>query len=170
MSPRSRPTIRVLAIDPSSVGFGFAVLEEPTRLVDWGVAEVWSPTPRAFLARVEALVDRYHPRLVVLENVDKKRTRKRTTSRIAAVKRYAANRRIAVVNVSRNQVRATFGERSTKHDIAVAIAEVFPELVPRLPRKRKLWTSEDERMNIFDALSFVLTALAGMPEVDADVA
>lgn len=170
MIPRARPTIRVLAVDPSSVGFGFAVLEEPTRLVDWGVAEVWSSTPRPFLARVEALIDRYRPTLIVLEDVGKSRKRKRTAVRIAALRRHATSRRIAVASVTRNHVRAAFGDRSTMHDIAVAIAEVFPELAPRLPRKRKLWTSEDERMNIFDALSFALTALAGMPEVDADAA
>ena len=170
MTTRTRPIVRVLAIDPSSVGFGFVVLEEPTRLVDWGVAEVWAPTPRAFLARVEALIDRYGPTLIVLEAVEETRKRKRTVARIAAASRYAASRRIAVMSVSRSQVRAAFGKKPTKHEIAVAIAEIFPELSTRLPRKRKLWTSEDERMNIFDALSFALTALAGMTEDHADAA
>ena len=37
--------------------------------------------------------------------------------------------------------------------------EQFPELAPRLPRFRKLWMSEDERMSIFDALSLALALL-----------
>lgn len=165
ISPRS-PIIRVLAIDPSSAGFGFAVLEDPTRLVDWGVAEVWSKTPRAFLARIEGLVDRYTPTLIVVEDVPNTKQRKRTAERITSVSRYAAARRIAVAKVTRSQVRAAFGGEPTKHDIAVAVANIFPELAAKLPPERKLWTSEQERMNIFDALSFALTALARMPGTD----
>lgn len=38
--PRPRTLKRVLAIDPNSRGFGFAVLEGPDRLIDWGVVHV----------------------------------------------------------------------------------------------------------------------------------
>jgi hypothetical protein len=31
--------IRVVAIDPATRGFGFAVLEGANRLIDWGVKE-----------------------------------------------------------------------------------------------------------------------------------
>lgn len=166
MTKPNRKIIRVLAIDPSSVGFGFAVLEEPTRLVDWGVTQVWSKSPRAFLSRLEALVDRYSPTLIVLEEVQNTKQRKRTSQRLSLVGRYAASRRIAVTKVSRADVRAAFGNEPSKHDIAVAIATMFPELASKLPPRRKLWTSEKERMNIFDALSFALTALAVLPTTE----
>jgi len=39
MSRAYTKDIRVLAIDPSTRGFGFAVLEGPDRLIDWGVKE-----------------------------------------------------------------------------------------------------------------------------------
>ena len=39
-----------------------------------------------------------------------------------------------------------------KYEIAIAIAKRFPELAPRLPRLRKPWMSEDDRMSIFDAI------------------
>lgn len=167
MTTPIRPTIRILAIDPSAAGFGFAVLEDPTRLVDWGVAEVWSRSSRAFLARVEALVDRYAPSLIVLEDVGDSKRRKRAARLIEVVVRYAVTRRITAVRVRREQVGKAFGGRPTKHEIAVAIAAVFPELAPRLPRRRRLWDSESEQMNVFDALSFALTALAAMPSADA---
>ena len=44
-----------------------------------------------------------------------------------------------------------------KQEIAIAIAERFPELAPRLPRFRKPWMSEDYRMSIFDAVALALT-------------
>ena len=167
MTTPRRPTIRVLSVDPCPAGFGFAVLEDPTRLVDWGVAEVWSKSPRAFLARFEALVDRYAPSLIVLENIGNSARRKRAAQLTSMVVRYAASRHITVVRVQRDQVRKAFGGNPTKHDVAVAIAAVFPELTSRLPSKRKLWESEKEQMNVFDALSFALTALAAMAPADA---
>ena len=167
MTTPLRPSSRILAIDPCPAGFGFAVLEDPTRLVDWGVAEVWSKSQRAFLARVEALVDRYAPSLIVLETIGNSTRRKRAAQLTSMVVRYAASRRISVVRVQRDQVRKAFGGNSTKHDVAVAIASVFPELTSRLPSKRRLWESEKEQMNVFDALSFALTALSAMPSADA---
>ena len=46
---------------------------------------------------------------------------------------------------------------SNKYEIAVAIANRFPELAPRLPRFRKPWMSEDYRMSIFDAVGFAVS-------------
>jgi hypothetical protein len=36
-------------------------------------------------------------------------------------------------------------------------SELLPELTARLPRVRKPWMSEDERMSIFDAAAMALT-------------
>ena len=48
-------------------------------------------------------------------------------------------------------------DATMKQEIAIAIAEHFPELAPRLPRSRKPWMSEDYRMSIFDAVALALT-------------
>ncbi len=64
--------------------------------------------------------------------------------------------------VSRPQVEEAFGDPANKHEIARAVAELFPELSHRLPPRRKAWMSEDERMGIFDAASFALTVLGGL--------
>ena len=64
-----------------------------------------------------------------------------------------------MVRVERDAVRKLFPEATSKHDRAVALVECFPELRPRLPRKRKAWMSEDVRMRIFDALASLLAAL-----------
>src|SRR5262249_17385517 len=61
--------------------------------------------------------------------------------------------------LSRRDIRKAFapaGARN-KYDIAIALASIFPELSPRLPPYRKVWMSESERINIFDALSLALT-------------
>jgi len=33
------------------------------------------------------------------------------------------------------------------------LADAFPELLPRLPTKRKIWESEHPRMAMFDAIA-----------------
>ena len=71
----------------------------------------------------------------------------------------AAKRGVASTSFSRADVRACFkhvGAR-TKREIALAIAREFPELEPRLPPVRRIWMSEDARMNIFDAVALGMT-------------
>jgi hypothetical protein len=41
----------------------------------------------------------------------------------------------------------------TKEEIACAIVGIFPELLVRLPPKRKKWQPEAHRMIIFDAIA-----------------
>ena len=61
---------RVLAIDPVARGFGFAVLDGPKLLVDWGVRAT-KPSPKPVeraLREVAALLERYSPDRVVVED------------------------------------------------------------------------------------------------------
>ena len=152
--------VRVLAIDPSTKGFGFAVLEGGKRLVDWGVARVWAQSDNEFLARVEFLLVRYKPAVVVLEDVKGGRRSARTIRRIDLVTQHANRSGWRLVQVPQSALRARLrGAGSTKHEIATAIAGLFPELEPHVPRPRKPWMSEDERMNVFDAVALALAIL-----------
>ncbi|MEQ1854888.1 MAG: hypothetical protein ABL963_00360 [Longimicrobiales bacterium] len=152
--------MRVLAVDPSTKGFGFAVLEGGKRLVDWGVARVWAQSDKEFLARVECLVERYRPAILVLEEVKGGRRSVRTIRRLGLVAEHAIQSGLRLVQVPRSVVRAGL-ERygSTRHELATAIARRFPELEPLLPPPRKPWMSEDERMNVFDAVLLALTII-----------
>lgn len=157
MHERSRRYRRLLSIDPSGAGFGFVVVEGGDRLVDWGVARVWSRKDQEFLARVESMIDRYRPALVVVEDRAASRRQSRTLRRLKLVLSYCANRTLPVASVSRGSVLQAFAEAGrTKRDIALALAAEFPELKSRLPDERKPWLPEDEQMNVFDALSFVV--------------
>jgi len=63
---------------------------------------------------------------------------------------------------SRRRVRKAFAtwNAQTKEEIALVIADRFPELALQLPPHRKCYMSEDLRMSIFDAaaLAVALTA------------
>jgi Holliday junction resolvasome RuvABC endonuclease subunit len=153
--------IRVLAIDPSTRGFGFAVLEGPTRLIDWGVKETKTNKKKRSLKLIAELIDRYQPSVVVVEDYAGKGSRRcrRIQGLIGDISKLAEKRKIRVRSFSQAKVKQAFSESgaSNKHETAVAVANRFPELAPRLPRFRKPWMSEDYRMSIFDAVGFGLT-------------
>ena len=47
--------------------------------------------------------------------------------------------------------------------MAARLAEIYPALANRLPRKRKTWTPEEARMNIFDALGIAAAKVERVP-------
>jgi len=59
---------RVLALDPTSRGFGFVVLEGPGRLVDWGVKDIRADKEQATLEKVKELIELYRPGVLVAED------------------------------------------------------------------------------------------------------
>src|SRR5882762_2685211 len=130
--------ICVLAIDPSTRGFGFAVLEGPNRLIDWGVKETKKNKNTRTLTLIEELIDRYQPSVIVVEDYAGKGSRRcrRIQGLINDISKFASKRKIRVRSFSRVKVKHAFPESgaSTKQEIATAIAVRFPELAPRLPR------------------------------------
>lgn len=151
---------RILSLDMTAKGFAYAVLEGPERLIDWGTTEIKDRSKNGYVERAESFLWRYFPDLVVLEAGKGAGSRRgeRARNLIQRIELLAVTRGLPVRKVSRGDVRFAFrGSAETKHEIAHAIASLFPELESRLPRFRKPWMSEDERMSIFDAVSFALT-------------
>ena len=154
-------TLRVLSIDPTTRGFAYAVMEGRWNLIDWGMVHVLLRTDSNVLSRVERLIDRTLPDFVVVEDGRGTRRRERARRINKRIARLAQRRDLPVVRVSRSCVREALKPAFTKDEIALAVASIFPELGPRLPRPRdKSWKTEDERMSIFDAVSFAIAALS----------
>ena len=160
MSRAYTKDIRVLAIDPSTRGFGFAVLEGPNRLIDWGVKETKINKKAKSLTLIDDLIGRYQPNTIIVEDYAGKGSRRchRIQGLISDISKLTAQRKIKVRSFSRAKIKQSFSESGAvnKYEIASAIAKRFPELAPRLPRFRKPWMSEDYRMSIFDAVGFAL--------------
>jgi Holliday junction resolvasome RuvABC endonuclease subunit len=161
MSRRANRDTRILAIDPSTRGLGFAVLEGANGLIDWGVKETKTDKKTRSLKLIAELIERYQPSVVVVEDHAGKGSRrcKRVAGLIDDIHELAMKGKVRVKSFSRAKVKKAFSESgaSNKYEIAKAIAERFPELAPRLPRFRKPWMSEDYRMSIFDAVALALT-------------
>jgi Holliday junction resolvasome RuvABC endonuclease subunit len=159
MSHAHTKDICVLAIDPSTRGFGFAVLEGSERLVDWGVKETKKDEKTKSLKLIDDLIDGYQPSLIVVEDYAGKGSRRcgRVQRLINDISTLASKRQIKVRSFSKTKVKQAFSESGAvnKYEIAQTIAKRFPEFAPRLPRFRKPWMSEDYRMSIFDAVALV---------------
>ena len=164
MKRTKQTNVRILAIAPSSRGFGYAVLEEQEKLVDWGVKCVQGDKNAGSLAKVEKLIAQYEPLVLVLEDTTTSDSRR--APRIRELSRriiiMASSRNVGVALFSRQRVVQRFFHKApgTKHALAKILARRFPEeLGFRLPLERRPWMSEDYRMDIFDAVALALTHL-----------
>jgi Holliday junction resolvasome RuvABC endonuclease subunit len=150
-----------MAVDPTSRGFGFVIFEGPEHLIDWAVVEIKENREDQCLQRMVDLIARYQPDVLALEDPTGRGSRRcyRVQQFLGQVERIADEGAILTRRFSRSKVRRAFSDSGakTKYEIATVIVRRFPELAPRLPRFRKPWMSEDDRMSIFDAASFGLT-------------
>jgi Holliday junction resolvasome RuvABC endonuclease subunit len=164
MTPKLPIYPRILAIAPSSKGFGFAVLEGVDTLADWGGKSVECADKNAqSQAKVKELITHYQPEVLVLQDTSTK-----TSKRFPRIKKLsgelialAKTQKLPVLQYSQEQIQQTYFPegQGTKHELAQIIAGRFPEeLGSRLPLKRRPWESEKAVMDIFEA-----TALARMP-------
>ncbi len=166
---------RVLAIDPSSRGLGFMVLEGPSALIDWGFYNARKDRNTRCIAYAISMFTKYQPDVLVLEdfaamgNRRPLHVRALTDGFAAAAKDYG----IDCHRLTRGTIRAKFPSCRTKYDIARELADRFSEIKPLCPPTRKFWLPEKPCINIFDALSFAVTYLTrptqdGEPETLGD--
>lgn len=149
----------ILGIDPaSSRGLAFGFFENGS-LLDWGIRQA----DRNHIAVLDRLVTSYKADVVVLEDPDAVRCERRLRARrlLRAMAEHLEKTGIAVVMVGRYDVRRTASHRGkgTKHEVALEIARMFPEVEHLIPPPRKSFDSEHGRSNIFDAISLVLHVL-----------
>jgi hypothetical protein len=152
--------LRVLAIAPSSRGFGFALLEGQEKLVDWGVKTIRGDKNAGTLVKVGEMIAHNKPDKIVLEDHSSgSRRSPRIRSLGKEIVALAENNHVFVALRSQSQVRKLFfadGE-GTIYALAQILAARFPEeLGSRLPPERRPWMSEDYRMDIFDAVALAL--------------
>ena len=154
---------RVLAIDPFSRGVGFAVLEGPEHLVDWGLRTTGRADNAKAVRVIEKLIERFRPDLLALEDWESAGSRRCDRVQTLLDQIVATEGKHMIVRlITRRQIRAIgpMPQTSTKRGRACFIAERFLELQAFLPPLRKPWMPEDDRMAIFDAVSFAVAYFA----------
>jgi hypothetical protein len=159
---------RILAIDLRAQLLGFAVLEGPRSLLDWGRKPFrscrLSDNSTTACKKVDALLTFFAPLVVVLKHTSGRNDRDclKNKNLIDAIKREAEMQSVELVFLTRKDVYAAFREFgiANKYEIARSISEIFPELAWKLPPNRKTWQPEHHNMAIFDAISLGLAYAA----------
>jgi hypothetical protein len=153
--------MRILAISLSSRGFGFAVMEDGTTLVDWGVKSSKGDKNKDCLRQAKTMLELFHPSTIVLEDAAAKGSRRaaRIQQLTEQITELAKGQEVRVKLFSQSKLMRQFfpAGGGTKHDLAVLLAARFPEeLGLKLPFKRKPWQSEDARLDMFKAVALAL--------------
>ncbi len=151
---------RILAVDPFSRGVGFAVLEGEDNLIDWGIRTTAQANNAKSTRVIDKLVDRFRPDVLVLEawEADGSRRCPRVEKLLGRIAREEGSR-VFVRLVTKKELCAIgpLPLTNTKYGRARFLAERFSkEVGAYLPPERKPWMPEDDRMAIFDALSFAV--------------
>lgn len=150
--------MRVFSVYPCRRGFAFAVLEGRDRLVDWNVAQLGFDTDDEFVRRLHALIEKYRPQLVVLEDCSTGRRGEKTQRRIEAGLGLSKYLDLQTILLSPGEMRTALELplRASKHDVAARVVHHFPELARKTP-KRAIW-QRDPRMYLFEAVAHCLAA------------
>ena len=160
-------TCRILAVAVTSRGIGFAVMEAPGTLVDWGVKQPKPYREDRCVAHLYRLVNQYEPARVVLEDptARPRRCSCRVERLFRRIREVAAAQGVRTRAIRKQAVRKAFtpDARITKFAMSRRIAEILPVLARRLPPYRKPWMSEDYRMAIFDAAALGLAYYHTLP-------
>jgi len=152
---RKRNGLRILAIDLRIQELGYAVFEGPKQLLDWGGMTYRSVDVAG--RRLADLLTLCHPSALIVRK--DRRTGVRNTPAVAAIvksiKHEAAGRSIPIIVLTPEAIREAFSIFSVKNkdELASMLATEFPELLWKLPPKRKRWQHEHHRMMVFDAIA-----------------
>jgi hypothetical protein len=157
---------RIMAVSLSSRGFGYVVMEGNNLLIAYGNMALKKDRNVRSLAHIERIIARNMPDSLVLQDVNAKGTRRapRIKELNQKVMALAKKHKIKVVKISQRELRITLlsNEDATRHEMAVLLAKQFPEeLASLLPPKRRPWTSEDARMDTFEAVGLVVAHQIG---------
>jgi hypothetical protein len=161
-------SVRILAFDLRTGRFGFAILEGPHELLEWGTRRFRPNSqhdPMLFIRkRLAPLFKFYGPAVVVvkrgsLQGGGRSLNQELLLNALADMARSSA---IELAIIERSEIQAAFSKegRATKETIAQQIAATFPQLTWKLPARRKAWSNEAHMMTVFDAVSLGLTYLS----------
>ena len=154
--------IRLIAFEVRPRRIAYAVFETPARLLDWGVRGVRPSSTTG--GGLTSILETYRPSVLVLRSITSggRRDHPRTQELLRAIEVEAKQSAITVAFVSARELEVFFRQhgRATKHQVAEAIGEWFPELASRVPPPRKAWQPEHWRMPLFDAMATAMAYLA----------
>lgn len=156
-----KPKGRMLAFSVQSSCFGHAVMEDRA-LCDWQIHGHNGASDEKRRKIVRSLIKRYPPTHIVLEDTKQPEFAKgkRAIGFIKQIEKECRKRKIDIVRVTSLQLREAVGapSKATRQELAETLTQHFIQLIPHLPKPKKIWESEDKRMLMFIAVGMALAA------------
>src|ERR1700755_2167829 len=149
----------VLAVHPTSSGFGWVVFDEAGALTEWGIASGSQGRRHRLLDRFKRLLSRFEPSVLVVEGHDGERPRAaRIVQLYRSFARMATDAGARGYTYDREAIAAALDipQRSSRYEVALKVADLLPELSHRIPRKQAFGASEDPRQSLFAAAALAL--------------
>lgn len=158
----------VLSIVPTHRGLAYTLFRAPLSPIDWGFKRIRGKDKNAHcLAAAARLCEALRPETLIIEDCFSRPSRRseRAKRLITMMARLSEAENITLARYTQAAVFETFKEAGavSRTEIAHAIAAYVPALASYLPRPRKLWSAEDERLFLFDAAALALTHYAAVP-------
>ena len=142
--------LKVLAVAAATGRLGYVFFNDD-ELVDWRMSHKASQSRKRAVAQVEKWIDYLKPDVVITEDVvTESRKGARTKKIIAAIADCASNLPLNDVSISRVQ---TF---DNKYEEATVLAARYPDILPWMPKRPRIWESEPRNMVYFEALALAL--------------
>lgn len=160
---------RIVSLDIRSKTMAHAVFDGPLQLLDFGVSG--STQPGFQVSRVEKLMRKFQPELIVLRKVPagSKRDNPSVQAAIKSIRSQARRLAVPVASTEKRFIDQTFRQhcKPTKYQVALLLSAGFTALQWYMPRKRKIWMPEDRRMQYFDAAALGLAYFASVGAAEA---
>lgn len=152
----------VLAVHPSTHGFGYALMEGPLSPLDWGARGARGKYKNVTsVEKITKLLETYHPQVLCLEDWSTPSARRsaRVKRLCRSIDLLARSRGIEVVVYPREDVQRCFEAfgAKTRYETAQTIANNITAFARSLPKPRKAWESEKPAMALFAAVALALT-------------
>lgn len=151
----------VYAIYPNANGFGYVYMDGPRKLLDFGIVRLNPICNFRLLDKIKNSIEYFKPTVLILLDPEgnSSRTGNRIRKLIEKITDYAKQENLQLEQISRDQIRDVFENFGviTKFEISQWLLTEFKQLETRRPKQRKLWTSEDRNMALFDSLSLAIT-------------
>ena len=150
---------RILAVEIRTARLGYAVLETPKQLCDFGAA--WFNSQATARLRIARLLGLYQPSVLVLRGgsarYPRNMSKRRAVARIARDE--ARKSAVPVARVTEQTFNSCFERYACrdKYDVAAVIATEFPELASRLPSRPKFYDPEPRSILYFDSIALGAT-------------
>lgn len=126
------------------------------KLEHWVLSVRASESPVLAAQQTERWIDELSPEVVITEQLDQSSHKGTLTKElIAAIAKVAEGRYLNDIVIPHVQ------QFSNKYEEAEELAKLYPDILPWVPKKPRIWESEPRNMTYFEALALAHEIVSG---------